>query len=52
MVEHPDLLESMNGAIVSAKKAGIYNGAYHAVELASGMTGLDGKGSAYAYAGR
>ena len=52
MISFPDLLESMNHAIVSAKKAGIYNGAYHAVELATGMTGLDGKGARYAYAGR
>ena len=52
MVQHQDLLLGMNRAIISAKKAGIYNGAYHAVELASGMTSVDGKGSAYAYAGR
>ena len=51
-IKEPDLLVNMNNAIVSAKKAGIYNGAYHAVELATGLTGLDGKGSEYAYASR
>lgn len=52
MVENPDLLTGMNRAIVSAKKAGIYNGAYHVVELAAGLTGIDGEESDYAYAGR
>ncbi len=51
-IEYPDLLSSMCNAIIAAKKAGIYNGAYHAVELATGITDLDGKGSRYAYAGR
>ncbi len=51
-IKTPDLLVNMNNAIIAAKKAGIYNGAYHAVELATGMTGLDGKESKYAYAGR
>ncbi len=51
-ISSPDLLINMNRAIVAAKKAGIYNGAYHAVELATGLTGLDGEGSKYAYAGR
>ena len=35
-IETPDLLEKMNHAIMSNKKAGIYNGAYHAVEKAVG----------------
>ncbi|MCH5295051.1 MAG: hypothetical protein J1F14_04025 [Treponema sp.] len=48
----PDLLVNMNNAIISAKRAGIYNGAYHAVELAAGITGIDGDGSKYTYAGR
>ena len=51
-IEFPDLLSSMCKAIVSAKKAGIYNGAYHAVELATGLTNLSGEGSRYTYAGR
>ncbi len=52
MVAYPDLLVSMNKAIIAAKKSGIYNGAYHAVELAAGITDIDGEGSAYAYAGQ
>lgn len=52
MVDCPDLLIGMNNAIISAKKSGIYNGAYHAVELAAGLTNLDGEESSYAYAGR
>ena len=35
-IEYPDLLEMMNHAIIANKKAGIYNGAYHAVEKAVG----------------
>jgi hypothetical protein len=45
-IEHPELVEHMCSAIISAKKAGIYNGAYHAVELAAGI-----KQTEYAYAG-
>ena len=37
-IESPDLLTRMNYAIMANKKAGIYNGAYHAVELAGGST--------------
>jgi hypothetical protein len=48
----PDLVVNMCNAIISAKKAGIYNGAYHAVELAVGLTDVDGNGSRYVYAGR
>lgn len=50
--EKPDMLIQMNNAIIANKKSGLYNGAYHAVELAAGITPLDGKGSRYAYAGR
>lgn len=46
-IESPDLLEKMNYAIMANKKAGIYNGAYHAVELAAGRTE-----STYEWAGR
>ena len=46
-IESPDLLEKMNGAIIANKKAGIYNGAYHAVEKAIGR-----QESMYAWAGR
>ena len=49
-VEERDMLISMCNAILAAKRQGIYNGAYHAVELATG--GFDGKESHYAYAGR
>ncbi len=42
----PDILESMCEAIISNKKSGIYNGAYHAVELACGIE------TRYQYAGR
>lgn len=45
-IEHPELVEHMCHATESAKKAGIYNGAYHAVEIATGMNK-----SEYAYAG-
>lgn len=45
-IEHPELVEHMCSAITSAKKAGIYNGAYHAVELAAGL-----KETRYTYAG-
>jgi hypothetical protein len=51
-IAHPELIENMCKAIISAKKTGIYNGAYHAVELAAGLTGPDGTGSGYTYAGR
>ncbi len=51
-IESPELVVQMCDAIIAAKKAGIYNGAYHAVELAAGLTGVDGNGSEYAYAGR
>ena len=51
-IEERDILVQMNNAIISAKRAGIYNGAYHAVELAAGLTKLDGEGSEYSYAGR
>ena len=37
-IESPDLLTRMNYAIMANKKAGIYNGAYHAVELAARIT--------------
>ena len=47
-VEKRDMLPAMCRAIVAAKRAGIYNGAYHAVELACGIA--DGE-SRYAYAG-
>ena len=47
-IERKDLLTRMNEAIISNKKFGIYNGAYHAVELAVGIKKGD---SAYAYAG-
>ena len=46
-IETPDLLEKMNYAIMSNKKAGIYNGAYHAVEKAVGI-----EESQYEWAGR
>lgn len=46
-LENPDILLRMNSAILANKKAGIYNGAYHAVELAAGI-----KESKYAKAGR
>ncbi len=46
-IDSPDILETMNKAVLANKKAGIYNGAYHAVELADGK-----KESLYAYAGR
>ncbi|MCR5725588.1 MAG: hypothetical protein K6G80_10935 [Treponema sp.] len=46
-IESPDLLQQMNMAIISNKKAGIYNGAYHAVELAAGT-----KESNYEWPGR
>lgn len=42
-----DYIANMSSAIVSANKAGIYNGAYHAVELAVGK-----EYSTYTYAGR
>ncbi len=51
-IEEKDILVQMCNAIKAANRAGIYNGAYHAVELATGLTGLDGKGSEYTYAGR
>ena len=51
-IKEPSLLINMNHAIVSAKNAGIYNGAYHAVELAAGLTDYTGQGSEYLYAGR
>jgi len=51
-IEQRDMLVMMNNAIVSNKRAGLYNGAYHAVELATGLTDVSGKGSEYAYAGR
>jgi len=48
-IESPDLLEKMNNSIIANKKSGLYNGAYHAVELATGQN----KGeSNYAYVGR
>ncbi|WP_407426444.1 DUF6937 domain-containing protein [Treponema sp.] len=46
-IKTPDLLEKMNHAIMSNKKAGIYNGAYHAVEKAAGI-----EESKYEWAGR
>lgn len=46
-IESPDLLEKMNHAIMSNKKSGIYNGAYHAVEKAVGI-----KESRYEWAGQ
>ena len=46
-IESPDLLEKMNYAIMSNKKSGIYNGAYHAVEKAVGS-----EESNYAWAGK
>ena len=51
-IKYPDLLINMCNSIVAAKKAGVYNGAYHVVELAANVTGLDGKGSKYSYIGR
>lgn len=51
-LQNPDMVISMCRAIMAAKKAGVYNGAYHAVELAAGITGKDGTGSWYTYAGR
>jgi len=45
-IEHPELVEHMCKAIISAKRAGIYNGAYHAVELAAHL-----KKTEYIYAG-
>ena len=36
-IASPDLLEKMNHAIMANKRAGIYNGAYHAVEKAVGL---------------
>lgn len=35
LIESPSLLENMCNAIIAAKREGIYNGAYHAVELAA-----------------
>ena len=46
-IRSPDLLQKMNFAIMANKKAGIYNGAYHAVELATGI-----RESSYEWAGR
>ena len=46
-LETPDLLEKMNRAIIANKRAGIYNGAYHAVEKAVGLETSD-----YAWAGQ
>lgn len=46
-IESPDLLQKMNYAIMANRKSGIYNGAYHAVELAAGITE-----SKYEWAGR
>jgi hypothetical protein len=46
MINHTELIENMCHAIISAKSAGIYNGAYHAVELATGISN-----SEYKYAG-
>ncbi len=46
-VETPDLLEKMNHAIIANKRAGVYNGAYHAVEKAVGL-----EQSAFAWAGK
>lgn len=46
-IEAPDILKKMNAAIIANKRNGIYNGAYHAVELACGK-----KESNYVYAGR
>lgn len=51
-IKDRSLLINMNKAIVSAKNAGIYNGAYHVVELAAGITDYTGEGSEYSYAGR
>lgn len=51
-IKCPELLINMNNAILAAKKSGIYNGAYHAVELAAKITGVDGNGSKFTYAGR
>ena len=48
MAENRDMVVKMCNSIIAAKKSGIYNGAYHAVELS---IGLDGKESRYAYAG-
>ena len=50
-IEKRDILLKMNHAILSNKKSGIYNGAYHAVELAADMDS-GRKESVYAYAGR
>lgn len=46
ILEHTELVEHMCHAIINAKAAGIYNGAYHAVELAAGISN-----SEYKYAG-
>ena len=51
-VEKRDLLKMMCRAIMAAKREGVYNGSYHAVELATGLAGVDGKESKYGYAGR
>lgn len=46
MIENKEIVSNMCKAIVSAKKSGIYNGAYHAVELAASY-----EKSEYTYAG-
>lgn len=47
MVENRDIIENMCNAILCAKKEGIYNGAYHSVELATKIVN-----SEYKYAGK
>ncbi len=49
-IEKKDILVGMNRAIIANKRAGIYNGAYHAVELAVDAE-RGRKESKYAYAG-
>ncbi len=47
MVENRDIIEKMCNAIVCAKREGVYNGAYHSVELATKIVN-----SEYKYAGK